>query len=191
MTGRRQCDRARLAADRVANPADWSALKAALNLSAVHSPPHTQAAFWLIGPHTDIDCLGVLIERQIRTFASSAGTRSEMLWAPVVLGSALRHPVLIIPPDTNGLLKWNCDSDCKMRYVASCDTLFYFGFAQVSVSVGVVVVTCLDLLASPCVCCNHVFLQGNSQLPAAAWVCWLGLLLRRSWGWRFEAVINL
>lgn len=79
MTGRRKCERAGLAADRVANPADWSALRAGLNLSAVHSPPHTQAAFGLIGPFSDIDCLGVIIERQIRMFESSARARSEIL----------------------------------------------------------------------------------------------------------------
>lgn len=191
MTGRRKCDRAGLAVHRVAIPAGWSALKTALNLSAVHSPAHTQASFWLIGPLSDIDCLGVIIERQIRMFESLASTRSEMLWAPVVLVSVLSHPVLIIPPDTNGLLKLDCDCDCKMRYVTSCDTLFYFCFVLVSLSVWVVVVTCLDLLAKPCGCCNHVFLQGISQLPASAWVCWLGLLLRQLSGWSFEAVINL
>lgn len=177
MTGRRKCERAGLAADRVANPADWSALRAGLNLSAVHSPPHTQATFWLIGPFSDIDCLGVIIERQIRMFESSAGARSEILWAPLALVSAISHPVFIIPPDTNAFLKWNCDSDCKMWYLASCHTLVCFCFAWVCVSIWAVVGTCSDLLASPCGCCNHVFLQGIFQLPAAAWVCWLGLLL--------------
>lgn len=161
MTGRRKCDRAELAADRVANPAGWSALKTALNLSAVHSPAHTQASFWLIGPLSDIDCLGVIIERQIRMFESSARTRSEMLWAPVVLVSVLSHPLLLILPDTNGLLKLDCDCDCKMRYVTSCDTLFYFCFVHVSLSVWVVVVTCLDLLRKTLWVLQSRLLTGN------------------------------
>lgn len=88
-------------------------------------------------------------------------------------------------------MKSNCDSDCKMWCLASCHTLGYCCFTEVCVSVWAVVETCLDLLASPCGCCNHVFLQGIFQLPAAAWLCWLGLLLSRSSGWSFETVIQL
>lgn len=80
LTGRRKRERAWPALDWAANRADWSALKAALNLSAVNCPPHAQA-FGLIGPLSDIDRLGVLIERQMRGKVGSGHDRkcSELL----------------------------------------------------------------------------------------------------------------
>lgn len=41
----------------------------------LNCPPHAQAAFWLIGPLSDIDCLGVMIERQIRGKVGSGHDR--------------------------------------------------------------------------------------------------------------------
>lgn len=164
-------------------PSGWPSRTLCPSLSAVHSPLRAQAAFGLIGPLSDIDCLGVILERQIRTFESSAGTQSEIIWAPSVFVSAISHPATIIPPDTNALRNSNPDSDCQMWCLKVAPTLFCFCLAQVSVFVWAVVATCFALLASPWGCSNHVFLQGIFQLPAAAWAGHLTVIGLEFWNW--------